>query len=87
MDCRQIQNLASKSVWHTCMRATDSVHAWQVLIVHGEDDPLIPASNSRRLAKLLPTAELCPMPRTGHVPHEERPSDFMAIVRPFLEQA
>ena len=56
----------------------------QVLIVHGENDALVPYSNSRRLAALLPNAQLVSMPRTGHVPHEERPAEFLKAVDAFL---
>jgi len=55
-----------------------------VLIVHGKNDALVPASNSRKLATLLPNSELKMMDRTGHVPHEERPEEFLAIVKDFM---
>lgn len=61
-------------------------HNIKVLIIHGKYDALVPASNSRRLASLLPSAELKIMDRTGHVPHEERPDEFLAIVKNFLEK-
>ena len=41
-----------------------------VLIVHGENDVIVPASNSRALAKLL-GAELKIVPACGHMPHEK----------------
>lgn len=56
----------------------------KVLIVHGKNDALVPASNSRKLATLLPNSELKMMDRTGHVPHEERPEEFLAIVKDFM---
>lgn len=55
-----------------------------MLIVHGENDRLVPASNSRRLALLLPNARLVIMPQTGHIPHEERPEEFLEAVHTFL---
>ena len=58
----------------------------QVLIVHGKNDRLVPLSNSRKLATLLPNSELKIMDKTGHVPHEERPEEFLAIVKEFLEK-
>ncbi len=57
-----------------------------MLIIHGKNDALVPASNSRKLASLLPNSELKIMDRTGHVPHEERPDEFLAIVKEFLEK-
>ncbi len=40
----------------------------QVLIVHGENDALVPAANSRRLAAMLPGARLEVLPACGHNP-------------------
>ena len=57
-----------------------------VLIVHGENDVIVPASNSRALAKLL-GAELKIVPACGHMPHEEAPEEFIDIVRDFIERA
>jgi pimeloyl-ACP methyl ester carboxylesterase len=38
-----------------------------VLIVHGEEDRLVPVSNARELARLIPHAELKTMPNAGHL--------------------
>lgn len=38
----------------------------QVLMAHGERDTLIPAEHSRRLQRLLPSAELLLLPDAGH---------------------
>jgi pimeloyl-ACP methyl ester carboxylesterase len=38
-----------------------------VLLVHGRDDRVVPASHSRRLLELLPNAELWLRPRDGHI--------------------
>jgi len=57
-----------------------------VLIVHGENDVIVPASNSRALAKLL-DAEIRIIPACGHMPHEEAPEEFIDIVREFIERA
>lgn len=38
----------------------------QVLMAHGERDTLIPAEHSRRLHRLLPSAELLLLPDAGH---------------------
>jgi pimeloyl-ACP methyl ester carboxylesterase len=39
-----------------------------VLIVHGDRDPLFPVDVPTGLYRLLPNAELCLLPNTGHVP-------------------
>mmetsp|Transcript_7462 Transcript_7462/g.21080 ORF Transcript_7462/g.21080 Transcript_7462/m.21080 type:complete len:535 (-) Transcript_7462:143-1747(-) len=58
----------------------------RVLIVHGEADLLVPASNSRRLAAMVgANAQLVQVPRCGHQPQEELPGDFVRWVVDFLE--
>ncbi len=54
------------------------------LIVHGDRDFFFPVAIPTGLYGLLPDAELCILPRTGHVPPVERPDWFNAIVRDFL---
>jgi pimeloyl-ACP methyl ester carboxylesterase len=54
------------------------------LIVHGDRDFFFPVAIPAGLYGLLPDAELCIMPRTGHVPPVERPDWFNAIVLDFL---
>ena len=56
----------------------------QVLIVHGDKDGLVPLRNSIRLASLLPNTELKVMKNAGHVPHEERPEEFLGLVDAFM---
>ena len=56
----------------------------RVLIVHGSDDMIVPAGNSRLLAERIPRAELVEMPGVGHMPHEEAPEAFLDAVTAFL---
>ncbi|MFC6939835.1 alpha/beta fold hydrolase [Salinirubellus sp. GCM10025818] len=56
----------------------------ETLLVHGESDPLLPASWSERAADLLPNAQLEVYERTGHWPPRERPERFNADVTGFL---
>lgn len=54
------------------------------LIVWGKYDPVIrPGVEGRRLRALLPHAQYVEL-STGHVPFVEKPTDFLAAVRPFL---
>jgi pimeloyl-ACP methyl ester carboxylesterase len=54
------------------------------LILHGTADVIVPIDVSRRLADLLPDAELLEFEGSGHVPTMTRPSDVVnAIVRRF----
>ncbi|MBB5233946.1 alpha/beta fold hydrolase [Deinococcus budaensis] len=55
------------------------------LVLHGEHDDLIPLSNAERLAAGIPGAGLRVYPGTGHMPHLERPADFLRDLRGFLE--
>ena len=56
-----------------------------ILIVHGEEDKLVPLQNSIKLKRTLPTATLATMTGCGHVPHEENPTDFTKIVENYLQ--
>jgi pimeloyl-ACP methyl ester carboxylesterase len=55
-----------------------------VLVVTGDDDRIVPTEQSIRLAGELPSAELALAPNCGHVPHEECPEFFLAVVNRFL---
>ena len=55
-----------------------------VLIVHGDRDALFPVDVPTALYRLLPNAELCLLPNTGHAPPAEHPDWFNAIVLDFL---
>ncbi|KAG2437581.1 hypothetical protein HYH02_011221 [Chlamydomonas schloesseri] len=56
-----------------------------VLLVHGLYDKLVPASNSQRLARMLPPGccELVLLDRCGHMPQEEMPELFVDLVAEF----
>jgi len=56
------------------------------LVITGDADRLVPASESVRLAAELPNAELVVIPDCGHVPHEERPRQFLRAVTDFLAE-
>lgn len=57
----------------------------QVLIIHGKQDRLVPASNSRRLVQMLPNAKLVELDACGHLPQEEVPHQFVDIMQEFLK--
>ncbi len=56
-----------------------------VLVITGDDDRIVPTAQSIRLSAELPNAKLVVIPEAGHVPHEEKPQDFMQAVRDYLE--
>ena len=62
----------------------DKHSACQVLIVHGEDDRLVPLRNSKRLTALIPHSRLVILPECGHSPQEEMPHRLVSSVQEFL---
>ena len=55
-----------------------------VLLVHGEQDSICPASASAYMAQRLPMGELKVMQGCGHAPFMTRPEQFNELVREFL---
>lgn len=54
------------------------------LVITGDDDRIVPTEQSLRLADELPNAELKVIAQSGHLPHEEKPVEFMQAVTDFL---
>ncbi|MFC4119817.1 alpha/beta fold hydrolase [Nonomuraea zeae] len=54
------------------------------LILHGEQDRLVPLSASRALARLHPRWKLVVLPRVGHVPQLEAPRETAAEILAWL---
>ncbi len=57
-----------------------------VLVVTGEQDALIPPTESEALANALPNARLVRIAHAGHLPPLERPDDFNRALLSFLEE-
>jgi pimeloyl-ACP methyl ester carboxylesterase len=55
-----------------------------VLLVWGEKDAMIPATNAADYQKYLPNSSLALLPGLGHVPQEEAPLMSLVPVREFL---
>ncbi|MCP4290511.1 MAG: alpha/beta fold hydrolase [bacterium] len=55
------------------------------LIIHGDEDQLIPLDEAKAMAAALPEAELVIIPGAGHMPNLEQPMVFNDAVREFLE--
>lgn len=58
-----------------------------VLVVTGDTDRLVPASNAERLARAIPGATFEVIKNCGHLPHEERAEEFLSVVERFLQRA
>lgn len=54
------------------------------LVIHGEQDAVVPFGNGLMLARRLPQAELVSLPRAGHLPFLEDPAGFAGLVREHL---
>jgi len=55
-----------------------------VLVIHGQDDSLIPASEAEAMSLALPQSRLALVPDAGHLVNLEQPASFNAEVRNFL---
>jgi pimeloyl-ACP methyl ester carboxylesterase len=55
-----------------------------VLVVSGDDDGLVPVTDSARLDTELPNSRLAVLPNCGHVPQEECPEEFIEAVAAWL---
>ena len=53
------------------------------LLIHGENDRIVPAQSARTLAQQLPRAELHVMPGLGHVPIVTAPIEVAALINEF----
>ncbi|MCL6621368.1 MAG: alpha/beta fold hydrolase [Syntrophobacterales bacterium] len=58
-----------------------------VVILWGEEDPILPVSQAAQLHALLPRAELHLLPGVGHAPQEEAPEATAEILIAFLAAA
>jgi pimeloyl-ACP methyl ester carboxylesterase len=55
------------------------------LLITGDADTVVLTADTERLAALLPEAELVVIARSGHLPHEESPEEFLDALRGWLE--
>ena len=60
--------------------------ALPLLIVWGENDPIIPVEHAREAHAQLPGSQLEIFADTGHIPQQERPGRFIAVLERFLAE-
>ena len=60
--------------------------ALPLLILWGENDPIIPVGHARETHAQLPSSRLEIFEDTGHVPQLERPGRFIAVLERFLAE-
>lgn len=57
------------------------------LIVHGEEDQVIPKSEAEAMAAAIPGSQLHLIAKAGHLPNLEQPAEFNRVVAEFLKRA
>ena len=65
-------------------KAVMKTHNIPVVIIHGQQDVIVPISNSTRLSASLGGAELVRIVNCGHTPAEETPDVFISEVTRFV---
>jgi pimeloyl-ACP methyl ester carboxylesterase len=55
------------------------------LVIRGEHDGLFPEENAKGVVGVQPNADMVTIDDVGHLPHQEKPNDFLDIVLPWLE--
>jgi len=59
------------------------------LVIHGVNDEIVPLNSSLELVSLLSNESkprLVIVSECGHLPHEEKPDEFLKIVKEFIEE-
>lgn len=51
------------------------------LLITGSNDTVVPTSDTVKLQEMIPDSALAVIPKTGHLPHEEKPAEFMAAIK------
>ncbi|WP_412769376.1 alpha/beta fold hydrolase [Ralstonia pseudosolanacearum] len=78
--------LSALRAWGSKPPADLSVIKQPVLVVNGDDDRMVPTSNSRDLARRLPNSQLIIYPDAGHGAAFQFHDDFVLKSLEFLEQ-
>lgn len=55
------------------------------LIIRGEHDPLYPKENAINIVEIQPEASMVTIDAVGHLPHQEDPETFLAVVNRWLD--
>jgi 3-oxoadipate enol-lactonase len=82
---------------HDGRRQWDALRTWDAwdrlgriaaptLVLHGTEDRIVPVENARRLARVIPGAELVLLEGAGHVYHSEQPAEADRAVLAFIDR-
>ena len=77
---------AAIALGNTDLTAKLSTIRVPTLVIHGEQDRVVPLETARMLAATIPDARLVIIPDAGHVSNQEQPSTFNNAVRAFLQE-
>jgi len=56
------------------------------LVFVADGDKIIPPASSRKVASLVPGSKLVEISNCGHIPHEEKPVEFLRELESFIDQ-
>ena len=56
------------------------------MVIHGEQDALVPVASAREVAEAIPGAKLRVLPQSGHWPNREHPAEFNSLLREFVNE-
>ena len=56
------------------------------LVIHGQDDQIIPVESARKMAQAIPDWQLSIVPRAGHLSNLENPEFFNQALETFLKE-
>lgn len=79
----QLQGIMSWAGSHSRLRSLDV----PTLVIHGENDQLIPPENGRILARVIPNAKLVMLPGAGHRFMTDQPEAAGEAILSFLDDA
>jgi pimeloyl-ACP methyl ester carboxylesterase len=93
----RVEENFSRAVFLACAQDPGGVFHWNItarlgdiraptLVIAGDEDRTLPAEMTRRLADGIPGARFKLVPEVGHFYQLERPADFNADLRAFLQQ-
>ena len=56
------------------------------LVFVADGDKIVPPESSRKVARQIPNSKLVEVTNCGHIPHEEKPAEFLKAVNDFIRQ-
>lgn len=78
---------AVRGIWPTHLPGKVGALRLPTLLVTGDDDRIVPVSQTQRAARDIPGAKLVIIPDCGHIPQEEQPEAFVEAVSEFVRSS